>query len=59
MITKERRIQVRATRSQVAAWLLCAEESGLSLSEWLRRCAEQRIAASARGTFPPIAESAR
>lgn len=44
MITKQRRIHVRATPLQAAAWRLAAEESGLSFSEWMRRCAERELA---------------
>jgi hypothetical protein len=46
IITKSERVHMVATRGQLAAWKLCAEEAGLSLSEWLRRAAERRIAES-------------
>ena len=48
MITKSERINLVATKGQVAAWRLAAEQAGLSLSELLRQAAEQRVVADAR-----------
>jgi uncharacterized protein (DUF1778 family) len=43
MVTKEARINLRATRRQLAAWEAAAEAEGLSLSEYLRRAAERQL----------------
>lgn len=41
MLTKDNRVHMRTTHRQVALWRLTADEAGLSLSEWLRRVADQ------------------
>lgn len=45
IVTKSERIHLVATPNQMAAWKLCADAEGVSLSEWLRRAAERRIVA--------------
>lgn len=51
-ITKEQRVFLRATRHDVALWRSAAEEQGLALSEWLRRCATRGA-----WTLPPTADA--
>ena len=48
VVTKSERVNLVATRRQLAAWRMCADSEGVSLSEWLRRAAERRIV-----TAPP------
>ena len=46
MVTKSERVGLVVTKAQLAAWKLCAEELGVSLSEWLRRSAERNVRTS-------------
>jgi hypothetical protein len=48
MITKSERVALVATKKELAAWKVCADEAGLSLSEWIRRAAGARILHAAR-----------
>ena len=41
--TKSERVALVATPVQVASWKLAADQDGVSLSELLRRAAEQRV----------------
>ncbi len=52
IVTKDERVHLVATGTQVAAWKLHAEAAGVSLSEWLRRAAQTRIAVEGRTSEP-------
>lgn len=50
MITKSERINLLATPRQLAAFRLRAEVDGISLSRWMRRCAEREVRRATRAT---------
>jgi len=43
VVTKSERIALVATKKDLAAWKLCADEAGLSLSEWMRRASASAV----------------
>lgn len=43
IVTKSERIALVATKRELAAWKLCADEAGLSLSEWMRRASASGV----------------
>lgn len=52
LIRKTERVVFVATKSQLAGWRLCADETGLSLSEWLRTAAASAVRPARRDSLP-------
>lgn len=43
LITKSERVALVATKMELAAWKLSADDAGLSLSEWMRRASTTAV----------------
>ena len=43
IITKDQRVHIVTTRGQLDRWKASADSEGLTLSEWLRRAAQERL----------------